>query len=345
MNNRDIFGIDKIGKFVKYKSKDFGINGKLIYGRYYGRGYEGNSSIYEPDYNVITFITPHGLIINVENDVPELVEDELEIVKILNLEKKIRNPYSPFFSIKRDGSITRCNNFSKLHLKLNHHSNKWFKDNGYLTIDSKLFGNNLAQVFSALLHEKYYFNDITSKVIYTNVPWSSENYRRFMVISKNKYRNYQFNIDTIYPFKKRDSKETPFTNNPIKLDNDDFLIYFGNTYDKNISLGDIKYGKYIPNNYNPFNSNLYTGEIIYNNIKINFIEIFMKEIIKYKFKTKKAILSQEDMDIILKEFTFIKKDKMQVLVDLLKQIEIDATNELLKNNTIGKTLKLTKKQH
>ena len=69
----DFYNKSNIGKLVKYKVKDFGPKAKILYGRYYGRGYEGTSNYYEDDYDVITFVTPHGLLINVEQDFPEPV--------------------------------------------------------------------------------------------------------------------------------------------------------------------------------------------------------------------------------------------------------------------------------
>ena len=337
----DFFEEKNIGKLVKHTVKDFGSKGKTLYGRYYGRGYDGNSTIHDNDYHVITFITPHGLLINVEDNFPEANLNYDEIAKVEATEKKIRYPYSPFFTIYTDGTIVK-NDDSKLTLKYNHHSNKWFKENGYLTINTELFATNLTNLFSRMLHENYYCNDLLSNVVYNNIDQNTDYSRRFIVISKNKYYNYQFGIGINYPFEKNFKTDTPFSRNPIKLDEDDYLVYFGNTYDKNISLGDIKYGKYIPNNYSPFNNQIYNNEVIHKNSYHYFVEIFIREIVKYKFKYNKTNLNQNDMNIILSQLTIRKNAEIQTLINLLKAIEVTTTNELLKNNEVGKVLKLTK---
>ena len=237
--------------------------------------------------------------------------------------------------------------------------NSWYYENGYLTIDLELFGKYLCVIFNKFLEEYYYFQKFTPtiKTDKERPIWQQGAERKHLaIISPNLYdekssQNYnrvrEFHMSYpkppyLEPFTLY-SKEYPsmFSKEPLKLDEKEFLIYFGNHACEKVkvSLGYVENGQFVPTN--SFQTVL-RPEINHTNLQYPFIENFIKEIFYYKIINIKPNLDQDDMDLILGEFGINREEKIQTLISILKSMQKEATDRLLENNNVGTALQLKK---
>lgn len=242
----------------------------------------------------------------------------------------------------------------------------WYYENGYLTIDLELFGQNLCALFNKYLGEHYYFQKFYPKIRTDKErpiwqQWSET--KSLAIISptlhdENSTRNYNEErvVYVAHPHPQflssytSYSEEYPslFTKEPLELDDKDFLLYFGDhSFDYvKVYLGTIENGIFIPSKVGDYLRVPVTVEssgsdtIHYNNPVYPFIEDFMREIFLYKVSNKKPILDQNDMDLILERFEISKSERIQTIIELLKAVKEQATEELLVSNTIGKVLEI-----
>lgn len=236
-------------------------------------------------------------------------------------------------------------------------SSEWYSERGYLIIDLELFTKYLCLIFDKYLGGYHYCQKFTPTVrTDKNRPvWLQGGDRRdLVIISKKGGQDYNKEVvinandsrsNNLEPFT-LSSKENVslFTKAPIKLDKEDFLIYFGDYDYKRISidLGFIAQGVFVPNRFErPKIFCLSCGdEISYSNPIYPFIEEFMIAIFYYKVNNRKPNIDDEDMELILEQrFGISRKEKRQRLINDLKVIMNEATQLLLNSESVSKILK------
>jgi len=94
-----IYSEKNLGIPIKVRmGKDEYNNDVYIYGRYYGRGYDGESTKENDDYHLIALVTPGGSLIRGVAGHYQVIKDNKEDLEKLNYFKKLENePYLPFF--------------------------------------------------------------------------------------------------------------------------------------------------------------------------------------------------------------------------------------------------------
>lgn len=238
-------------------------------------------------------------------------------------------------------------------------TDNWYFENGYLTIDLELFGKYLCDVFNEHLGGHYHFQKFTPTVqTDKNRPiWQQGEEKKNLAIispilySEDSYLNY--NRVRVVPMAcpkpqylesfTSYSKEYPsmFSKAPIKLDEKEFLLYFGDEALENVQicLGHIENGEFVPTDY--FRTSP-TAEIDHTNPIYKFVEDFIKAIFIYKILNRKSKLNESDMDAILEEFGINRIEKLRTVIGILKSIQEDSTEILLKSTLVGKVLKFQK---
>lgn len=221
----------------------------------------------------------------------------------------------------------------------------------------ELFGKNLCAIFNEYLQDYYYFQKFTPTIRTDKerpIWQQGEERKKLAIIGPNLYdENSQHNyssvrvVDMAYPrphslepFTSR-SREYPlmFSKAPLKLDEKEFLLYFGDYAFENVQicLGHIENCGFVPTDC--FKTSP-TTEIDHSNPIYLFVEDFVKIIFNYKILNKKPILDQNDMQLILEEFGISRKQKLQTLVGLLKTMKEEFTEILLGSNNVENVLEL-----
>lgn len=340
-----IYSEENLGMPVKVRmGKDEHNKGVYIYGRYYGRGYDGESSIENDDYHIITLVTAGGSLIRGGIVYFEAINDNKEdLEKLKYFEDLEEEPYKPFFNIVNNNYI-KSYEYKKEPLTYEHYPLKWFEENGYFEIDVDIFGNALSALFTAYFGEKYFYNNIS--VCYEGKSIYYLNYndiissRCMFFLSNKKYQNLKISFDD-YPYRKRDEFDSMFKQKPISINENEHLINFGYFHNPIIKLGKVKDGKFIPNTY-PFNDASHREEVNFKNNFNYIVEDFINEIINYKLTNRKSDLDENDMHNILEKYGISYKNEMQKLVNVLKKANEKAIDTMVKNNQIGKVLTLHK---
>jgi len=336
-----IYSEENIGMPVKVR---MGNKGVYIYGRYYGRGYDGESDIEKDDYHMITLVTAGGSLIRGGKVYFEVINDKKEdLEKLKYFEELEEQPYKPFFNIANNKYI-KSYEYKKAPLTYEHYPLKWFEEKGYFEIDVDIFGNALSSLFTAYFGEKYFYNNIN--VMYESKSIHYLNYnditdsRYMFFLSNKKYKNINISFDN-YPYRKRNEFDTMFKQKPISIKENEHLINFGYFHNPKIKLGKVEDGKFIPSTY-PFNDASHCKEVNFKN-NFNFIVVdFINEIINYKLINRKADLNEFDMYNILEKYGISYKNEMHKLVNVLKNANEKAIDTMIKNNQLGKILTLHK---
>lgn len=329
----------KIGMPIKIT-----VNNELLYGRIYGK-----TKLYWPNgeegsYLYLLAITPDGKIIRGEKSCFNHIDTAKDYHVLIGLEKKESKPYFPYL-VKYKNDYASTGIYEKRPIKFGIYPDSWFRDNGYLDINRKLFGEALSLIFTKELGEKHYFNQLqvirnTSKDIPVDNRTTDE--RCMDIISPIKYNKNDFNYTMPYPHYKKSPNDysTAFSKYPVNLGKKDFLLYFdiSDNYD-NLSLGTLENGTFIPYDF----SDKLPG-IHHINHHYEFINNFIEKIIKYKLDNHKPIINQDDMKLILKNFDINYQEKIAKIISILKQLKDEETNLLLETNTVGKVLELKKKK-
>lgn len=303
-----------------YSEKNLGIpvkvrmgndkNGKSVYmyGRYYGRGYDGESTMLDEDYHLIAIVTPGGSLVRggcIHYDLIKKTEDFIELEKF---EKMAEEPYNPYL-IREGNRYSKSYEYKNNPLTFNDYPLKWFENNGFFDIDENIFGNSLSKLFSMKFGKEYYFQILTSTceakpgpvVLYT------EHTKYLSIISPIKCGSEYSHYVSPHPYRKEHYFDNLFKHFPVKINDGDFLIYFGDYCNRKIKLGKLKDGNFIPNNFDPIQDGGNKDEVKFNNPSYDFVGEFINEIVQYKLNNRKSDITQEDMDIILEQFG-VKKE-------------------------------------
>lgn len=124
-----------------------------------------------------------------------------------------------------------------------------------------------------------------------------------------------------YPFCKEDYFDNLFKHFPVKINNGDFLVYFGNSSKGKIKLGKLQNSNFVPNNFDPIQDGEHRDEVKFNNPFYDFVSDFINTIVQYKLNNRKFDLAQEDMEIILEQFGIKKEFKGK-----MKKLELKSAN-------------------
>ncbi len=190
---------------------------------------------------------------------------------------------------------------------------------GYLEIDLELFAKNLCKLFTFYLNENYNFQILETSLETIPERWpiwnQKKEVRKLGIISSKIYPSF-FARKTLKPYIKYMGAPTLFELDPLNIDNPNFLLFFDLNEVSKISLGTIKNGIFIPNDFSTFSK-----EVFHSNPNYPFIEKFIKLIFEYKLINKKPIIDQNDMDIILLNFNISREELNQRLINDLKLLE------------------------
>lgn len=342
MNGLDkIFSEDSLGLPIKVKMGK-GKNGEdvYIYGRYYGHGYDGESSLENEDYHLITLVTAGGSLIRGGFLWFEQIKNKEDLETLERFEKMAEQPYFPYLSVV-DNKFCKSYEYKKQPLTYEHYPLRWFEENGYFEIDVDVFGNALSTLFTAYYGERYYYNKIDFS--YEGKTRSGLNYndvihsRCMFLLSQTKYRNNIKCFFSEYPYRDRDYFDSMFKQKPISINKGEYLINFGHPSNPKIKLGKVEQGEFIPSTY-PFNDVSHREQINYNNSNFDIVEDFIIEIMNYKLSNRKANLDQNDMNTILEKYGISYIDEVNKLINVLKNTNEKAMDTLSRNNQIGKVL-------
>lgn len=322
-------------------------NGENVYtyGRYYGRGYDGESDIKNEDSHLIVLVTPGGTLIRGGISHYEIIKDnKADLAKLEYFEDLAKTPYSPYFNIIND-KFCKSYEYKKQPLTYNHYPIKWFEENGYFEIDADTFGNALSALFTAYLGKRYYYNEMYISyggksrcgLNYTDIHHS----RYMLLLSPKEHKKSIKYLFSEHPYRNKGYNDSMFKRKPISVNDDDYLINFSHVNIPKIKLGTVDSEKFIPNTA-PFNDWSLTEEINYNNQNTDIVEDFICEIMDYKLTNRKATLEQEDMNKILEKYGISYTDEMQKLASTLECVKEKAIDTMCKTTQIGKVFSLHK---
>lgn len=347
MDVNELYSEKNLGMPIKVMmGKDANGNNVYMYGRYYGRGYDGESNIENDDYHLIAVATPGGSLIHSGMVyIEKIKDDDKEDLEQLKFYEKLSSlPYSPFFNIINN-KYYKSYEYKKYPLTYKNYPLKWFKENGYFEINVDLFGNALSDLFTTYFRKRYFYNKIS--VIYEGKTRYGLNYNditnhRYMFFLGTEENPKDIkNLFSEYPYRKRDYFDSMFKQKPISIKDDEYLINFGDSSNPKITLGEVEDDEFIPSTY-PFNDASHIEEINHNNKNFDIVDHFINEIMIYKLSNRKATLDQEDMDKILEKFGISRTNEMQKLVGVLKNVKEKAITTMTETIPIEKVLSLHK---
>lgn len=313
----DLFSDKCLGTPVRCRvGADANGNIAWYYGRFYGRGHDGEgkengkNNYYDP--SILCLVTPDCTLVRGGIFHFEILNTQEDLLKLRYYESVTQSPYSYYLSLDQNGNFYKNYEYMKTPLDINFYPESTMKKMGYLDIDPKLFGNALAILESRRLGKTLLLQKAKVTIEFPMYLGSSSYntfVRNIILLSPKDYKGCYASLGSQYPFDQRSGYDTPFRRNPIQFADDEIVLYFddkvftnnnkNSDYPFTFSLGHIEYGKFIPNNFiNEENSN----EYICNNKNSNLIKAFAEKIMNYKLAKRKPNLSDEDMLEILKEY-------------------------------------------
>ena len=345
VESNKIYCKENLGMPIKVRmGKDENNNEVYIYGRYYGRGYDGESTIENDDYHLIALATAGGSLIRGGTNYYQVIDNKEDLEKLKYYEEIEKEPYSPFLN-NINGKFYKSYEYKNQPLTYVHYPLKWFEENGYFEIDVDLFGNALASLFTYYFGEKYFYNKVS--VSYEGKSRVGLNYndiiqsRNMFLLSTKHYQKNSKIFFSEHPYRNRNYFDSMFKQKPILITEKDYLINFGYLSNPKIKLGEVENKSFIPNII-PFNDFDHKNEINYNNQNIDLVEDFISEIMDYKLSNRKAKLEQEDINKILEKYGISYIDEMRKFVNVLKNVNEKTIDTMLKANKVGKVLTLHK---
>lgn len=312
----DLFSDKSLGTPVRCRvSADTNGNIAWYYGRFYGRGQDGEgkengrNDYYDP--SILCLVTPDCTLVRGGVFHFEILETQEDLLRLKYYESITSSPYSYYLSIDKNGKFYKNYEYTKTPLDINFYPPNIMKKMGYLDIDTKLFGNTLGSLVSKQLGKTLILQTAKVSIQFPMYEGSSSYntfVRNIILLSTKDYKGCYASLGSQYPFDQRSGYDTPFRRNPIKFADDEIVLHFSDkSFTKNdrhidypftLPLGQIENGKFIPNNFiNVDNS----SEYICNNNYLIFIKELSEKIMDYKLKNRKPNLTEEDMLQIVKE--------------------------------------------
>lgn len=323
MNLNELFSEKNLGLPVKVRMGN-NENGEsvYIYGRYYGRGYDGESLISDEDYYLCDIVTPHGSLVRGGSLYYEMIKKEEDFAMLKKYEKMVEQPYKPYLA-QKDNIYYKTYEYKNNPLIIKDYPVKWFEEKGFFDIDENLFGNALSTLLSAKFDKEFHFQKLISVCEAKPGPvvWHTTHTIDLSVISSTQYDIEYSHYISPYPFCKEDYFDNLFKHFPVKINNGDFLVYFGNSSKGKIKLGKLQNGNFVPNNFDPIQDGEHRNEVKFNNPSYDFVSDFINTIVQYKLNNRKSDLAQEDMEIILEQFGIKKESKGK-----MKKLELKSAN-------------------
>ncbi len=304
MNLDELFSEKNLGLPVKVRmGNDKDGKSVYMYGRYYGRGYDGESTPGDEDYYIVAITTPGGSLVRGASMYYDPITRKSDLKKLEKFENMAEIPYRPYLELKNNEYL-KTYEYQKEPLTYEHYPLKWFEENGFFDIDETIFGNALCSLFRKKFSKEFYFQklDAICEAKPGPVDLHVKTTMHLSVITTKHYDNEYSHYISYYPFRKEHYFDNLFKHHPVEINKGDFLLYFGNFSYPKIKLGKLVDGNFIPNNFNPIQDYEHIDEVKFNNPSYDFVSEFIKAIMQYKLNTRKASLKQEDMDIILKNF-------------------------------------------
>lgn len=317
------------------------------YGRFYGTGYDGESTEQDDDFTAyIAMVTPHGSMISGNSIHFEEIKTEEDLAELQKLEDMAEEPYAPYM-FGLDGEYVKTYDYKKEPIRAGSYNQHWYEKNGYLDIDIDVFGEGLSLVFMYNFDYPCYYSKTYYK--YEGKTDSRLNYyntsdsRYIYVVSPNRYpktitRQFKQGEKS---YRKNSENDSMFQQEPLRFIDEAFLLRFTPCYKEKetIRLGEIVNGQFIPGRINPFYSFEGPSEVEYEHFEHSFIQEFMVRIFNYKLEHRKPNITMEDMYVILESYGFSRKDEIQRLARVLKRAEEKAVDELKSTNSVGRVLK------
>ena len=110
------------------------------YGRFYGTGYDGESTEKDADYTAyIAMVTPHGSMISGNSIHFEEIKTEEDKQSLKQLEDMVEEPNAPYM-FGLDGEYVKTYDYKKEPIQEGSYNQPWYEKNGYLDIDIDVFG-------------------------------------------------------------------------------------------------------------------------------------------------------------------------------------------------------------
>lgn len=328
MSVRDIYNEENIGMPLKWVFDD-GIEKTTYLGRFYGLGFNGESTRENYDSELVYFVMPNNQAGDLEWFFLDFELTAEELVKLEELEKKEEKPYGLYFDIK-DGKYIKNYGYRKDPLPIDRFPAKWYKDQGLFEVETDALGNALAELFTKVYGQEYYYQRLDAKCEDENPAYCGrERASRCMrVISQTKYENHIYS-ETKCPGYYRQPvyndhgilqpdlrEDTIFRHAPVEMKDGEFLLYFDYRWDpKTIEIGIMtdtlgnEWSGYSYKGDYVFTPNrLFTGfckeggEVHYDNRSFHVVPQFLQRIIDYKLAHNKIRLDENDMKTIVDEF-------------------------------------------
>ena len=303
MDIDELFSDKNLGMPVKVRmGKDKNGNSVYIYGRFYGRGYDGESTVNDEDYFMITVATTGGSLVRGGCVNYEVIKDDADFKKLMGFELLSDKPYYPYLD-KENDEYVKTYEYKKIGLDFDYYPAKWFEENGFFEIDEDLFGNALSKLFSKMFGKDYSFQKLTA-ICEANpgpIDRHCSSSRNLSIISTQKYDYEYSHYISRYPFIKEDYFDTLFNHFPVDLKDEDFLVHFGSRCKGNkVILGKLVDKKFVPNNYVPFELFDYRKrEVKFKSHSYKFVDQFMTEIVDYRLKNWDPNITSEELDNIV----------------------------------------------
>ncbi len=331
MDINEVFSEKSIGIPVKVRmGRDIDNNLVTYYGRYYGRGYDGESTIEDNDYHLLALVTPGGAFVRTVSIHADCVgQDELKALEYW--ENKEETPYKLFLSKGKNGNYYKNYLYKNTPITFNHNTDEWFEKNGYFEIDARMFGEALAYIATKKLGVEYIYQENRACYEFPEF-YGCKRYNKYIknisFISPMEYGEYYKHWISKYPFINREGyfAATPFDKNPIKIKENEIALFSGEkwhankqTYLSNINLGELDKGEFKPNNFK------FIDGVQHNNDKYGFVQDFIIEIMNYKLQNRKPELTQEDIIIIIKKFD----DVLSVSDEYSKTLKLNYSRSVL----------------
>ena len=346
MEYKELYNEKSIGKPIKAKmgyNKDNPTEPVYIRGRYYGTGYDGESTVGDEDYTAyITLVTPGGSLINGNSTYFQYIDNEEDMEILKQLEQQEKEPYAPYL-FGLDGEYVKTYDYLKKSLTTNYYKSTWYDKEGYLDIDMKVFGEGLSYLFSYNLDYPCFYSQIyyeyegktRAELNYHNVHDS----RYLSVIAPKQYApSIRREFSESKGYRPRNEYDTMFKQKPLILIDEAYLLSFSSTKKDTLRLGEIINGKFIPSYIYPIKDASNKDEVEYVDPRFPFIQEFMVTIMDYKLTNRKPNITMEDMYIILEQYGINRKDYLERLAIVLKKAHDKAMTTLAETNTVGMTL-------
>ena len=344
MDLNKIFCEENIGLPVKIRmGRDENDNIVYHYGRYYGRGLDGEKDLHDEEATIVCAVDPHGARITAGCFLVEFELTHEDLEKLHYFEELEKEPYGLYFDIE-DGKYTKNYKYKeKLPLSLHEHPREWFDENGLFTVSTDVLGNAFAKLFSKVYGEEYYYQKLSAHCEDTDpYEWKRKRDNRCMrIISPIKYNSDVYSSTQYYGLFKLHyyndhgiyqpdyTQDNLFKHVPVKLKDGEFLMYFSMHWNPEaICIGymyDEKGNEWRCRHYDdsyqfvPRNLAARSGEgseVQYDNTKFDVVPDFLRSVFDYKIEHRKLDLDNKDMNVIINKFVKgLKKSKNMTLVN------------------------------